>query len=306
MPKLGQYDYLLDIVFFLYPSEDAAKRGKEAGGSGFLVSVPSATYPSQYHHIYAVTNWHVACQGSPVIRVNSAAGGAPIIFPYEVHEWTFIPNSHDVAVIRIDLNPSIHRVEAINFDSFALTSRDISDNQINAGEDAFMLGRFIDFDGREVNVPSMRFGNISIMRVTEKQPTGFIGQSHVIDMHSRTGFSGSPVFVYRTTGSIFSDAASLIGGGHMMRLLGILWGQYPEEWTIGERRNKQAEAGALAAEQPKVVLDGKSVKGWSGMSLVAPAEAIGAVLNLPRLKAERDAIDAKLHERFGGSPEAMG
>jgi hypothetical protein len=68
MPQLGHYRYLPDIVFFLYPDEDFATRGVKAGGTGFFVTVPSETYPEQYHHVYAVTNWHVAVNGSPIIR----------------------------------------------------------------------------------------------------------------------------------------------------------------------------------------------------------------------------------------------
>jgi len=296
MPQLGQYQFLLDIVFFLYPDEESAKQGKKAGGTGFFVSIPSSTYPNQFHHTYAVTNWHVAVQGSPVIRVNGRTG-PPVIFPFEPHEWTFLPNHHDIAAIPVTLNPSIHKVEAINFDganSFCLTNDDIQARQISAAEDVFMLGRFIDYDGYEANVPSMRFGNISMMEAHVEQPTGFKGASLVVDMHSRTGFSGSPVFVYRTAGSIFSEAHTLAAGGHLLKLLGILWGQFPESWDIKDKPQKQS-----------AVLDGKSVQGWSGMSLVCPAEAIKAVLNEPKLQASRAAIDKELHTIFGGTPIPM-
>ena len=54
MPKLGEYQYLLDVVFFLYPDEDSARQGKKAGGTGFFVAIASETYPDHYHHAYAV------------------------------------------------------------------------------------------------------------------------------------------------------------------------------------------------------------------------------------------------------------
>ena len=293
MPKLGEYQYLLDIVFFLYPDKASAQAGKNAGGTGFFVSIPSGTYPLQYHHLYAVTNWHVAVDGSPVIRVNSKSG-PPEIFEFEPHEWSFKPNFHDIAVIPVNLVANKHRAEAITASSFLLTDHEIKELEINAAEDVFMLGRFLDYDGVEENCPSMRFGNISMMAAKVRQPNGFSGSSLVVDMHSRTGFSGSPVFVYRTAGSLFSKPTVIMSGGHFMKLLGILWGQFPEEWDLRDKKKKQS------AQPP--VLDGKSVKGWSGMSLVSPASAIQEVLDLPHLKKQRDDLDVRLHTAFGNAP----
>jgi hypothetical protein len=293
MPKLGEYQYLLDAVFFLYPDEASAKAGVAAGGTGFFVSIPSTTYPDQYHYHYAVTNWHVACgyrdkPPNPVFRVN-AGSGAPKVFDHDVDEWRFIGGHHDIAVLPVDLRQDL-KVESIDINSFALTEREITEKEINAGEDVFMLGRFIDYDGIEENCPSMRFGNISMMKANQIQPTGCKEPSIVVDMHSRTGYSGSPVFVYRTHGSIFAKDKSFVFGGHMMKLLGILWGQFPEQWDL-----KIGGAGPVA-KVPNV-----SVEGMSGMSLVCPASAIVKVLNMKKLKDQRAAIDARLHEVFSGA-----
>jgi hypothetical protein len=292
MPKLGEYQYLLDIVFFLYPDVATARAGTDAGGTGFFVTIPSVTYPDHYHHCYAVTNWHVAIDGSPVIRVNKK-NAPPEIFPFEPHEWSFIPGDHDIAVLPLELDPDVFRAAAIDAPSFFLTEQDIPALEINAAEDVFMLGRFMDYDGVEENCPSMRFGNISMMAAKVRQPTGFNGASHVVDMHSRTGFSGSPVFVYRTAGSIFAKPNTIMGGGHLLKLLGILWGQFTEEWDIRDKSTKQSAP---------PVLDGKSISGWSGMSLVSPASAIWKVLQLPKLVQQRAEIDAQLHAVYGSAP----
>lgn len=299
MPKLGEYQYLLDTVFFLYPDEESARKGKRSGGTGFFVAVPSETFPQQYHHIYAVTNWHVAVNGNPVIRVNRKLGH-PEIFPFESHEWTFIPMNHDIAVIRVELNAIEVKAEAINATSFFLSDADIAEQEINAGEDVFMLGRFVDYDGIEANCPSMRFGNISMMEAKVKQPNGYVGRSIVVDMHSRTGYSGSPVFVWRTAGSIFANRGSIIVSGHLMKLLGILWGQFPEDWDI---KDKAPPIINLNADLLSV--DGAKVKGWSGMSLVIPASAIWEVLNEPRLRADRTTIDNQLHEQHADAPRGV-
>jgi hypothetical protein len=61
MPRIP--DKILDTVFCLYADEADARRGLEFGGSGFIVSYPSAIHtnpPIEFY--YAVTNWHVACR----------------------------------------------------------------------------------------------------------------------------------------------------------------------------------------------------------------------------------------------------
>jgi hypothetical protein len=306
MPKLGEYQYLLDVVFFLYPDEVSAETGTNSGGTGFFVAIPSSTYPSHYHHVYAVTNHHVACgyksgkEGSapcPVIRINSH-NGKPKVLWHDPAEWHFRGRGPDVAVLPLDLNPSEVKVEAIETSSFFITCDLIEKFEVNAGEDAFMLGRFLDYDGIEENCPSMRFGNLSMMAAKQIQPTGYNGNSFVVDMHSRTGYSGSPVFIYRTPGSIFARPNSIMGGGHFIKLLGILWGQFPEEWEI-----KVKEAPKTAVPHTIPLMTGHTIKGMSGMSLVVPAWEIWETLNMPMLKKRRDEIDAGLHKVFRGVAE---
>ncbi len=296
MPKLGEYQYLLDAVFFLYKDEASAKAGKGAGGTGFFVGIESQAAPDTHHHIYAVSNWHVAVDGFPVIRVNRKSG-PPEIFPFDVHDWTFVPGGEDVAVVEIQLNDANLKASALSAMSWFVTDERIAEHEMNAGEDVFMLGRFIDHDGVEANLPSMRFGNISMMAAKVKQPTGFVGESYVVDMHSRTGFSGSPVFVYRTQGSIFSKPGGLLGGGHLMMLLGILWGQFPEEWNIQDSSKAVSKQGATLP-----TLDGKSIRGMSGMSLVSPASAIRKVLNMKVLRDRRAETESALREELNASP----
>jgi hypothetical protein len=210
--------------------------------------------------------------------------GSPVIISSEPHEWEFVPGSHDIAVLPLSLDGSQAKVEALVASSFCLAEAELPLLEINAGEDVFMLGRFVDYDGTEANAPAMRFGNISMLKARVKQPTGFVGESVVVDMHSRTGFSGSPVFVYRTAGSIFGNEGTLVGGGHMMRLLGILWGQFPEGWDIVDAVER--------AKEQVAVLDGKQVRGWSGMSLVSPSWAITEALNSNNLHAQRAEAEA--------------
>lgn len=282
MPKLGDYKWLLDIAFFLYPTSDDAKRGTKAGGTGFLIAIPSDRCPNDYHHVYGVTNWHVACGGTPIVRINRSSG-PPAVFELGRQDWHFSPspNGYDVAVAPFSLSATEHKVQALG-PSFFLTADDITRHEIDAGEEVFMLGRFVDYDGIEVNEPSMRFGNLSILRAGIEQPNGCRRSSYVVDMHSRTGYSGSPVFVYRTAGSIFARPDTIFGGGHLLKLLGIHWGQFPERWDIGD------------ATDASFITKGKYVKGLSGMTCVCPAEAILETLQMPALVAMRKEQDDRL------------
>ena len=70
----------------------------------------------------------------------------------------------------------------------------------------------------------------------------------------------------------------------MMRLLGILWGQFPEGWDIVDAVER--------AKEQVAVLDGKQVRGWSGMSLVSPSWAITEALNSNNLHAQRAEAEA--------------
>ena len=64
-----------------------------------------------------------------------------------------------------------------------------------------MLGLFAEQPGEKRNLIAARFGNVSLLAHDDlplEQPNGFRRPSHIFDMRSRPGFSGSPVFVYRT------------------------------------------------------------------------------------------------------------
>ena len=282
MPKLDQYQYLLDAAFFLYPSEEAARESKDSGGTGFLVTIPYSRSPDTHHHLYAVTNWHVAVkEGCSCIRFNRHDGGLEIL-AFEPHEWEFIPGGDDIAIISLDdLNIPQLKIEAMEANSFCYTNQQMVGDEIGAGDDVFMVGRFVDWDGEGKNQPALRFGHISMMEAKLKQPNGSLNPSIVADMHCRSGFSGSPVFVYRTSGAIFQKPTSFMaGGGHLMRLLGVLWGQFPEEWEILDPSDNPA-----APE--------KTIKGWAGMSLICPSSAILDALNTPHFKAQRQAAEAR-------------
>jgi hypothetical protein len=262
-----------------------------AGGTGFLIAVPSKRAPDSFHHIYVVTNLHVA-RGEPrTVRVNLRSGGFDFL---TVDEWVSLAGGPDVAVAPIPLDPARHRVEALRADSWLLTQQECSSLEVDAGDDVFMAGRFVDFDGVETNQPSVRFGHISMKEAAIKQSaTDYAGPSFVIDLHSRSGYSGSPVFIYRTHGSIFAKENNIVAGGHLMKLLGIHWGQFPELWELSRRQVSSEDADEVGRE---LILDGQYVRGLSGMTCVVPAWDILSTLAAPRLVEHRSRTEASLFD----------
>ncbi|MGB8898456.1 MAG: serine protease [Methylocella sp.] len=325
MPHIPQN--VINSVFYLYASREDAESGRDPGGTGFIVSYESADGANQF---YAVTNWHVVCDGQeayPVIRLNKNGGGIDII-DLDCSEWEFLPGKYDVAVRPINIDINIHDASVISSNLFAAPYRD----KIGIGEDVFMIGLYVDHGGVTTNVPSARFGNISMLpneQATIEQPTGYNGISYVADMHSRTGFSGSPVFVYRTFGSdltlrdesfdslevVFdhleiepnrfgrpdSSVSGRISGSrgrikprHMFKFLGIHWGQFPEEWELKDGKK-------LKESRKGLIVDGAYVKGLSGMTCVIPSWQIMEVLDMPKLKGPRDAVFAAVKEERAGA-----
>lgn len=289
MPQLAPYyKDILDVAFYLYRSVDDANNNRRFGGTGFLVSMPTTGWGGENRHVYAVTNWHVAVRDRcSVVRLNTIDGNTDV-FDLQAEDWTFIENGYDVAVAPLPVTGR-HKVKHLD-QSFFMSPEDAANTGIGPGEDVFMVGRFVDYDGGPTNRPSVRFGNISMMDVPIVQQGATMRPCFVLDMHSRSGYSGSPVFVYRTPGSVFpAPDGKVWQGGHVMRLLGIHCGQFAEYWEL-------TDASQDTAAESFLLLEEHQVKGWSGMTTVVPWYAISDVLNsrplVEKRKAEERAADA--------------
>jgi hypothetical protein len=285
---------VLDSVFYLYATADDARSGKNPGGTGFAAA--RGLHPSVRH--FAITNWHVACRDSfSVIRLKKRDGGVDIL-ELGPEDWEFIPGKYDVAAVPLSLDPMIHQTRFIHATTFE--PKPIHGARkapyMGVGDDAFMMGLFVDYAGLGTNVPSARFENISLIPDGDaliEQPNGYKRLSYVVDMHSRTGFSGSPVFAYRTLGSDLANP--LVGlkfetfdakraahtreiGGlkaeTKFRFLGIHWGAFP---GLFERKNLDKLDESRRAH---LITQGAYVKGLSGMTCVIPAWQVLEVLDM--------------------------
>jgi len=291
MPKLPSYFFR--SVIYLYETREHAEQGKPFGGTGFLVG-EAVEGRTDGVHVFAVTNWHVAVSGgASVVRVNKLGGGVDI-FELDPSDWTFVPKGHDLAIAPIPVSIDAHDVSAVDV-KFFLTEADVEKFKVGVGEDAFMVGRFVDHDGVESNVPAVRFGHISVMPQAIRQFTGAEKlKSFVLDMHSRRGYSGSPVYVYRTYQSDLAQGTPEESGEVFIKLLGIHWGQFQEEWKVHAGRKGRAESDILRETD-----DERFIQGLSGMTMVIPAWDIAEMLKLPKIiKAKQRDIEEL--ERFRG------
>jgi hypothetical protein len=323
---------VINDVFYLYASVEDAKSGRSPGGTGFIAEYtgPPGQFSGQSKYYYGVTNWHVACaDGFSVVRLNTKDGTTDIV-EFGPDEWQFLPGRYDVAAIPLSLDPDLHEISTIGTHFFLEKPNEKFDPTVGVGDDVFMIGLFVDHGGVATNVPSARFGNVSMLpskNALIKQPNEYWGESYVIDMHSRTGFSGSPVFVFRTFGSDLTEgafgirfdelrldfantgfvpeyyslpmpASGCIRASTLFRFLGIHWGQFPEKWELKEK-SKLKES-----HRKDLIVDGGYVEGMSGMTCVIPAWQIMEVLDMPSLKGLRDAALTAAKQQNMNQPKA--
>jgi len=181
----------LECTIYLYPSEADAEDGNRIGGSGFLISIPIKD--SKISVLCAVTNKHVIDSGNMVARINTVDGRKDII-PLDGMRWFSHPHGDDVTLCPIQLGAH-HQVKCIPL-HFFLTKSLIDDLEIGPGDEVFIVGRFVNHEGKQRNLPSVRFGNISQMPWEPILIDGYPQESFLVEARSISGYSGSPVFVY--------------------------------------------------------------------------------------------------------------
>lgn len=283
MPRIP--DEFLECVVYFYPSEKSANSGESVGGSGFLISMPFETDP-KFVHIYIVTNSHVIREGNClVLRINTSDGGRGIETT-KADSWVHHPYGDDVAVMAmIPKNRNLLNIRYIPIRSFA-NKECIEKHAIGLGDEVFMVGRFISHEGKQKNLPSVRFGNIAMMpHEPVYHPTREIYQeSYLVEIRSIGGYSGSPVFIQvppfsaPRPNSPPKSAASL-GVGPF--LLSINWGH---KHTKEKVRDKKGDP----------ISEGWEVRSNTGMANVVPAWKLEEVLCLDELVAQRKTIEEKV------------
>jgi hypothetical protein len=282
MPRIGkQY---LNCTIYLYESAESAQEGAKFGGSGCLVSVDSEN--GSYHpaHIYAVTNKHVA-EKCPVVRLNTVDGNIDVL-NLRVDDWTPHPDGDDLAVAPIALPDARHDYFAIT--SFSFLQRKHLGFVAAAGDDTFMVGRFVNHAGIQRNTPSLRFGSIAMLPFEKvKLRNGYLQEAFLVETRSISGYSGSPVFAYEPEYSknwhrdypIAVESIKKLVGNPI--LLGIDCGH------ILQYKN-------VIDAQLKPHPHGLKVESNTGMAIVIPAWRLADLLNTKDFVTQRNQKDYEL------------
>jgi hypothetical protein len=274
-------DELLDCAIFLYESERDAAGGVNFGGSGFLVTVPYQS--GNGRHIYAVTNRHLI-EGDlskpeeerityPVIRLNTKEGDAKTI-PKTQSEWIFHPERDDLAITLVHLNEDKYKFRGlfaspVNF----VDEKRLKLSELGAGDETFMIGRFIGRDERQHNLPVVRFGHMASAQIESidqgAERDNFRQESFLVETHSISGFSGSPVFVgvpytrmyHRGSVDHQNELRKIVAREAIKPrewLLGINWGHLDEQWK--DSGVFPGMAGVVPAWKLLELLNGHEVK----------------------------------------------
>lgn len=323
MPRLNPV--FQNAVFFLFGrDENTGELREQPEGTGVLVGYPQSRGLPYNRHIYAVTCQHVAATGgASVIRVNTRDGGSRLL-EFEPQDWEFLPGADDLAATDVtdQLFPSKDEFSFVP-DNLMASKEFMKSVEFGIGEDGFMLGLFADHPGKARNLVAARFGNVSLLANDDEpleQPNGNVCPSHLFDMRSRPGFSGSPVFVYRTPGSDLRAAPlrgrnkprgefrghAVIGGAvsgslfyspqeeleiannTFIALFGIHAGQYYDRVTISRMKGAKAEGG-------EPIVEGDKLRVPNSVALVVPVWQITALLNqeiFVKQRREREERDA--------------
>lgn len=282
MPRIS--DDILDCVIYLYPSVMDAQEGEHFGGSGFLVAVRFEVYESR-SMVYAVTNSHVIREAaSPIIRLNTIKGAHDVL-EIAPQTWHHHPDGDDLAVCPLGLSPELYKFKCIPSSMF-ITQDLVSQYNIGPGDEVFVAGRFVNHEGKQRNLPSLRFGNIAMMPYEPiRHERGFDQESFLIEARSIPGYSGSPVFVHILP---FSKRPKEKGWQTEKGpwLLGVDWSHLPLYKPVLEKNLKHQ-----VPERWKVETN-------SGMAGVIPAWRLRQLLDIEEFVVQRKKLGEVLAKQM--------
>ena len=191
MPKIAPET--IDTAVYLYSSKDDAENCIDAGGSGFLVGVSDGFKPGGW--VYAVTNRHVIEGGYKTIRLNRIDGSKAVLEP---KVWIDHPDGKtDLSIASLGVeNLRIYKFHTFMRQMHFIDKTRLIGFEVGVGDDCYMVGRFINHEGTQRNLPTVRFGAIAQMPGESiLTDWGVQEEVYLVEMRSISGFSGSPVIV---------------------------------------------------------------------------------------------------------------
>lgn len=307
MPRIEQR--IIGTSLYMYTSVESAIAGSRSGGSGVLIGQPCESLESLVH-LYAVTNAHVVEHNCVIARAMKWDGYPRIFDQVERSDWELHPDGEDVAVCWLGtaLTDDDQELQWVPRDWLA-TKADLSlvpqrtdpdwpfpwsTGPVVAGEETFSVVRFIGYDGVDTNQPSVHFGNLSSPElVSVKQPVRNRDQkSLLVEARSLAGYSGAPVFAYRTN--------TYVNGGippvDKALLLGIGWGHI-------KHPDNEDNVYGVEVETPGAPTPGRYN---SGIMAVVPAWKLLELLDQPKVVDVRRKYEEHIEEQGGAEMDVAG
>jgi hypothetical protein len=231
--------------------------------------MPSGFTPDDAH-VYVITNKHVIRGGATVVRLTTVSGETDIL-DLVASDWVLDP-SHDLAACNLSAAKFVSELKLPTMWTTKFVTKDIMrEFNLGAGDDCFMIGRFINRDGAQVNTPTVRFGHIAMMPREMVPCDGREEISFLVEVKSISGYSGSPVFVYQMpTCNVW--------------LLGVNWCYFHNRIPVRD---------GTTGEQ----VDNLCVDSNTGMAGVIPAWVLRELLDAEPFKLARDKIEQDLAKK---------
>lgn len=265
MPRIPAH-WLASVVY-LYPTVDAAQSGTGTGegGTGCVVSVPwkELFREKTVFHQYFATNDHVRVNAR-AMRINTLDGSS-VVMEIDPEMWIPHPENDDLAILQATQLPENLDLVGIPREMF-LTEELKLKNDIGPGDDVFLIGRYVDIEGKTYNTPTVRTGIVSLFpRDPIPQPQrAHLQETVVVEARSRSGYSGSPTFVVQSPRISHEKVPATVD--YLVQspcfFLGITYAHYAGGGTPGNPSD-------------------------SGMMLVVPANRLERLLDLPELQRKR-------------------
>jgi hypothetical protein len=267
-------DYPNSVVFVC---EDRDGR-KVPIGTAFLIV-------DDGHWRYVVTARHVVEHGRPTwLRLRRRDGTAPVEVP--IPEWVSHPTA-DVAVTPWDLDASEFQVTFIATEAFADRWPFKRGVPIQAGDPVFLIGLLSDLRSMvDRAIPMVRSGRLGALYQADipvrQGPFQRVEPcAHLVDSHSRAGFSGAPCVVEHL--SINVPEATVFP---YLVLLGIVVGHFGSYTDVLSKHG----------EGPDYETDFR-VQDNQGVAVVVPIEAVREALNMEVLVEDREQRAAKAKDQ---------
>jgi hypothetical protein len=268
----------------MYTTVEDAESGVRFGGSGFVVGYPWSGDTNR-HHIYFVTNLHVASV-APVARVNRTAGGFMAV---SITDWHYHPAGDDIAVAAFEEDDGLYEIAFLSPKMF-VSQQVVDEYDVGPGDDVFMVSRFINQQGTQRNTPIVRQGSIAMMPGEPvKDGRGLFVEAYLVDMQSIAGHSGSPVFWH--IAQMGHDPTGKRRGK-----------PYRDQWLLGIDSGHSAIRTELFDENMESLKPRRFAYLNSGIAVVIPAWRLLQLLEMDELAERRAGKEADFRREYIDPP----